>query len=612
MPNSKNKPELTDKEILAKLKEFWDLGKQYYARDQRRMRMLDMTDGGDRWRAIGSNFEPYQILPDTNLVSYVKENILASLYTTAKSAEVIPTSEQDAELCTKLNLYLNNLWAVEDIGYKMYLAGERAALLNLGITQVGWDEDFVKDNKEDAKVQKGRVLLKNINPMNFMRDPFSTSLQSAGWCCTYDRLHKYVLKNDSRYKESFSKYLAEQSAAEAGSTELLPGYGRYHEVSPDKNHYNVIKWWVHMPNGDINEIHTIDTDVILYTKEDIKPSVYPFVELYCNVPSTGLVGISSPAKIFANDTAYNFMNSLYLTSEYKNQRPPKFVNSQSGLNIAAFAKHGAEADRTFLVQGDAERAVHYHQFPTMSPALSNILQMLQMDIQNVTGVDGKYTGRDTGSIITTGGTEEMLNRVTMIDTPKILNYEKYAKELTKLILMYLIEYSPTREVYVKKPNTVEYETIEIPFGDLKTAKTIFNYEISISSDLPKNKQRMAAWADMIMEKQMQYRENGGDVQLLTEEEWLMFQDIPQKEYLLERMGFERDYNALKEASQTVFQYSQLVEQGVSPEDALLQTAQTLKDTRAGKPIDTAAEDAMVNSPLTQTSMVPMGDTSMLL
>ena len=28
----------------------------------------------------------------------------------------------------------------------------------------------------------------------------------------------------------------------------------------------------------------------------------------------------------------------------------------------------------------------------------------------------RYTGRDTGSIITTGGTEEMLNRVTLIDT----------------------------------------------------------------------------------------------------------------------------------------------------------------------------------------------------
>ena len=31
----------------------------------------------------------------------------------------------------------------------------------------------------------------------------------------------------------------------------------------------------------------------------------------------------------------------------------------------------------------------------------------------------------------------MLNRVTMIDTPKIMMYERYAKQLTQLVLMNL-------------------------------------------------------------------------------------------------------------------------------------------------------------------------------
>ena len=61
-----------------------------------------------------------------------------------------------------------------------------------------------------------------------------------------------------------------------------------------------------------------------------------------------------------------------------------------------------------------------------------------MGIELVTGVDNRYTGRDTGSIITTGGTEEMLNRVTMIDTPKIMNYENYTKNLT--LSINLLEY----------------------------------------------------------------------------------------------------------------------------------------------------------------------------
>lgn len=581
---SDNKNKWTDEKILARLKEGYDLAIQYYGRDQRRMKMLDMTDNGDLWRAIQAKFPAYQILPDTNLVSYVKDNILASLYTTAKSAEVRPTSEDDQELCTKLNILLDHLWSTEDVGYKQFQAGERAALLNLGITQVGWDENVLIGNGEYQR--KGKVVLKNIDPMNFMRDPFSDNLNEAAWCCTYNRYHKSVIRLNSKYKEKFDEWMKTNHGA--GTTIAYPNYGRSRENVVDKDNYNLFVWWMRDPENpeQINEYHTIDTSVILYRKENIKPSVFPFAELYCNCPGNGLVGVSGPAKIFANDVAYNIMNSLALTAEYKNQRPPKFVSAQSGLNIPAFTKYGAEADRTFIVQQDAEKAVHYHQFPATSPQLPELMQSLAMDVQNVTGVDNRYTGRDTGSIITTGGTEEMLNRVTMIDTPKILNYEFYTKQLTKLVLSYMIQYSPKRKYFLQKPNTTEYESVEIDFPKIDK-ETLFDYDIQISSELPKNKQRVAAWADMIMEKQMQYREGGGQVELLTEEEWLMLQDIPFKELMLERMGFQRDTSALKETSQVLFQYANLIEQGMTPEDAMLQTAQTLENTRKGQPIEDA-------------------------
>ena len=113
--HEKKKPD--DSKILGKLKECYEIGKQYYSNDHRRMQMLNDTDNGFLWRAIGAKFPPYQILPDTNFISYVKDNILASLYTTAKSAEVRPTSEDDKELCAKLNIILDNLWSTQDIGF---------------------------------------------------------------------------------------------------------------------------------------------------------------------------------------------------------------------------------------------------------------------------------------------------------------------------------------------------------------------------------------------------------------------------------------------------------------------------------------------------------------
>ena len=174
----------------------------------------------------------------------------------------------------------------------------------------------------------------------------------------------------------------------------------------------------------------------------------------------------------------------------------------------------------------------------------------------------------------------MLNRVTLIDTPKIMNYEHYTKRLTQLILANFIEYCPKRKFFYKKPNTNTWDTIEVEFSKIK-AETLFDYEIDISSELPKNRQRIAAMANMLMEKQMQYNQQGGGVQLITEEEWLMFQDLPMKEYMLERMGIQRMQSAVEDVSQVLFGYADLVKKGMKPDDAILATASALENKRKG-------------------------------
>ena len=81
--------------------------------------------------------------------------------------------------------------------------------------------------------------------------------------------------------------------------------------------------------------------------------------------------------------------------------------------------------------------------------------------------------------------------------------------------------------------------------------------------------------------QMQYAEQGNSVQLITEEEWLMFQDLPNKEFMLERMGIQRQKDYVEQVSQTLFQFSELVKQGMTPNDAILSTANTLQQGAMG-------------------------------
>lgn len=583
-----------DKKLLARLEEYWNLGKTHYGKNFKKLKILDMTDRGELWKAIGAEYPKYQILPDTNYISYVKSNLLASVYSVAKCAEIIPTSEEDKDICINLNVAMDCLWDTQNVGLYQFQAGERAALYNMGITQIGWDEDIVDGSGDD--VIRGNVRFKNVDPLKFMRDPYAVDLKEAGWCVTYEHYHKSVFQNNENYREAFKEFL--QKEISSATADSLDGSGPDNiSKSAVKDYYTLVTWWIRTENG-IDEVHTVNNAHILMHKEDIRPNIFPFAILYCNLPAGALIGTSEPAKIFANNVAYNLMDSIALTAEYKNQHPPKFINDQSKLNIEAFAKYGDDADKTFVVSGDATRAVHYQQFPQVSGFMESIKRSLEFGIQNVSGVDGRYTGRDTGSITTTGGTEEMLGRVTMIDTPKITLYEAYCKQLTKLVLLNLAEYCPKRSFFRKKPNSQDWETITVDFPKEISPDTLFNYRIAISSALPKNKQRIAAMATELLKAQSQYRKDGSQgINWITEEEWLMLQDLPYKEYMLERMGVERQSNALEEVAQVLYEFSDLTQQGLPPEQAMAATAESLYNTRSG------AQPAMPAGPNPEMQMM---------
>lgn len=594
---------LTDEQILARLRENFNMANLEYSKAHKRMRKLDAVDNGDLWNALQIRYPKYQILPDTNSVSYVKNNILASIYTVGKCANVVHTSAEDEDIVTQLNLMLSYIWGKYDVPMYQLKAGERAALLNLGVTQVGWDNNIIESV---TPLRKGKLKLKNINPLRYMRDPQSDSLDTAAYVITWDRYHKTILKSHKLYGEKFKALMKNKKLSDNTITStIIPMTDRATDTTTAKDYYTVYTHFVRQDDGTINEIHTLDNQHILYLKEDIQPSMFPFAELYCNLPNTNLVGASEPAKIFANSLAYNLMNSVVLTAEYKNQRPPKFVSNASGLNVAAFTKHGNDADRTFIVQGDASKAVHYHQFPTPTATAFNSMALLSNDIKSVSGVDDRYTGRDTGSVLTTGGIENMLAQVTLIDTTKVTLYENYTKRLTELIVANFVDNSTTSRTYFfKHPETHEHVKATVDFPKLDSA-AVFDYEIAISSYLPKNKAQIKAMADNLMQMQMQYAGAGIDVDLITPQEWMRFQDFPLAEAMLERMGLQRSLNWQQATAQIIEQYTSLVESGIDPAQAMELTADTIaaQQEPGGKDgVQEAYENQMLLAPQTNTPM----------
>ena len=570
-----------------------------YTKVLERMRILDGTDRGKMWDVVKAKFPKYQLTPDSNWVNYIKENLVASIYTTGRYAELMPKSNDDIKFVVEFNSALETIWDNIKAEYYQFLAGERAALLNIGITQVGWNKNMLGGTKNHW--YQGDIKFKNIDPMKFRRDPYADVFDNAEYCYYYDDYSMAII----RTKEPYKKRIAEIEKAvgilkdNGVISDTVPAETDRQKTNTAATNYHKVTYYYTMYNDDskgnkegykIAEIHLLDDEYVLYCNPDLKPKMFPFAILYCNDPAGDIVGASEPAKQFQSNLTYNLLNSIYATHAYKAQRPPRFVNAGSGINLRQFAKYGNDADKTFIVNGDASQAVHYAQFPQLPPELLQVKQDLGRDIRDCSGIDEMYAGKNTGSIQTTGGMDTLMDATSQRDNQKILLYEEYSKRLTELVVNNLIHFGDKRSYTVTDPITQQTQTIEFDFpavdDDIR-----FRYALDIQTYLPRNKQRLGSIANMLLEKQAQYQP---DPEIITVEEWLLMQDIPFKDMIFKRMGIQRNTRISEQVAQTLEMFATLVDGGMEPDAAVEEVANALQAQQTTNTLGNTATSQDIN------------------
>ena len=154
-------------------------------------------------------------------------------------------------------------------------------------------------------------------------------------------------------------------------------------------------------------------------------------------------------------------------------------------------------------------------------------QAIKVFNSDVSKVDVLLEALNTARIEETGLYLPGINQVTMIDAPKVENYEHYCKQLTKLIIYNYIKHCSLKRKYFVKDamNPKRWKTVEVDFPAIDV-DTVFSYELIISTELPKNKSRIEAVANKLMEMQMQLQGNGVPVDVLTPSELSMILDLP--------------------------------------------------------------------------------------
>ncbi len=566
------------------------LFKTQRSRKERVWRMLDAYDSGEFWDTIKNRLPKHQIIPDTNHVFYVKDNIVNSTYAAPYIADVLPNDPADQEETRTINKFLEYEYNRHDLGDKQLKIGTRAALLNCGFLQLGWNSDT--SFKIGDQTNKGEIEVTPRDPMAVLLDPNYDNFQDgrALFILSEDSYESIVARYpDAREEidEMVRRNKEDDIAVVNPVNQLDIGKGYFnkdvHPTAEGMLPVYIAYRRVPKDNGGerIDQIIYTTNYIVLQAKKDIKPSYFPVVGLYSTPPEKDGYGIGVVQRILKNAMTLNILDSISVTHVYASQRTPTVLDTRTGLNPARVAQEINNPDRVFAISdGDVSRALQKLEYPPLPANLEYIKSSLEQSIEKITGIDQKYIGRDTASVTTTGGMERLQSRVSMTDNTRVNLIEKYARELTRMMMDFYIHFGGTR-YFATNPEYMEEqkEALEIDFNKYKgnyNGTHQFSYHIEASPLLPKNRARLAEAANLIMQVQMQYQ---GQVELLTPEEWLFYQDFPQKDMILDRMKLDRLKDDYEEISSEIASFGAMTEEGMRPEAAVDQLAQERKTKR---------------------------------
>jgi hypothetical protein len=539
---------------------------------ERMWKLLDAYDTGEFWKYVAKVMPSYSIRPDSNWVNWVKENYVNSLYVGSYRGDVFCREVEHEDITLVINEFIEYVFNKMKFQHIQHNIGERAALLNLGAVEFGWNSEIISGPK--AKLFTGDIEVKPLDNLSVFLDPSVKDytlgeaifiaeevplVELQGIATFRERMDYFFrnIKDTDEYKSSLSireygkGYYGQRRNPDDNTVRLLTCYYKVYDKSTKD--YRLDKIWI-MEDG-----------FVLAIKKGIKPKEFPVKVLYCNKPTKDPYGIPKTKLILNNAITINLLDSIDSTMVFKALNRGKIISRRAGINEPAFAKDGDNPSKLWIVDGDPNNVVRYVDLPDLPNDRHLLKQRLEQAIMRVTGIDDVYTGTDTNSVQTTGGMDLLNQRVTLRDNSRIANLQKFILECTEYVLMSFLENS--KEVSYPKYN--QYHETEdvasINFEQLRADQVKFDFTCDVTPNLPNNIQRRAETVNIIMEKQMQYQFNPP---LITAEDWLRMQDFPDKYKMLQRIRAQRMADDVEDIESELINYSGLVGKGVRPDQAV--------------------------------------------
>ncbi len=561
-------------------------------------KILDAADQSNIWKVYNRRIPNYVQTPVNNPITVIKEATKASIMPTSYSGDFRALSLSSKQLAHKANRYFQMKWEQSDMDSFNNQAADYAFLHGTSGVLFGWDKDIVEANDTHINLglqKKSPLQVKVYHPSNIFPDPSAETVDEMNYLFFSERKTRSFLKSIPRFANS--KALIEYAADSVGQTNF--------NYVPDKDkqfqsdvvtfltcYKKVFREKINPITGILETVPTIDIiymagRTILDISKDITPNRIPFVPLYDEKVPNNFWGISKCYKVLSLVLTLNQLDSTEATAYFKHQNPPEFINLMANLNLAEYQNKRDNPDKAFIVSCDPKAVQSYAERPELPKNLDAFRQYLIQTIQNISGVDAAYLGASYGSIQTTGGVQEALNRSTMRDSNRIKEIDKFIKEELNMMIEFFIAHGQ-REQFFDMPASPNKEASG-ELLDFDPIELLGRQDIAIvvSNTAPRSNASYEEAAMKLMELQMKYLPSQhGYADFITPEELVGWLNIPkaQQNVLIDRMKMQAENLKLEEYTAVLTAIGTLTQGGMTPEQAIQEIVKQVENSKmAGLP-----------------------------
>lgn len=568
--------------------------KAYKQEQARVFKILDAADRSDIWKTYNKKIPAHVQTPVNNPITIIKEATKASIMPTSYAGEYRPLTIGAKELANTANKYFHMKWNAANMDEHNNEAADFAYLHGTSGVLFGWNNDIV--DPADVTQQftsRSEIQAKAYHPSNIFPDPGAASVDEMRYLFFAERKSKDFLKSIPRFAAAMyaidnsndgfgntdDNYVLDKSKQSGnGIVTFLTCYKRVFRLQQDP----ISGLQVYKPSVDI--VYMAGHN-ILDVSPNIQPATIPFIPLYDEKVPNNFWGVSKCYKVLSMVLTLNQIDSTEATEYFKHQNPAEFINALAGLDIFKYQNKRDNPDAAFPVNCDPRLVSAFAERPDLPKTLDGFRSYLLTMIQKVSGVDEAYLGQSYGSIQTTGGVTQALDRATMRDASRIKAIDRFIRKELELITQFYICHGSEEAFYPQQVNHRQQEqATEMQFNpaDLIGRTDII---IDVTNSAPRSNQSYEDAANKLFELQMKYSPGEkGYPDLITPEEVISWLNIPKsmQNVLTERMRAQMENMKVEEYTAVLTAVGTLTQGGMPPEMAIQEVAKMVESSTMGQ------------------------------